>query len=102
MSLCIDKLPLPVMHSHPAITVLALRIADEAARSDVEVNCTRMYLVGQVSPTKRDWWDTTAEHLARDPNLTDTVARSVAYLEMRELIERHAEFSGLVRFKEHP
>jgi hypothetical protein len=72
---------------------LALEIADEAARSDIESFCAQHGAEGHT------WWYTRGAVNAPDSFETRTVERAVRYLDLRELIHRHGTVPVLVRFK---
>jgi hypothetical protein len=73
---------------------LALEIADEAARSDIESLCPSHSDGGHL------WWfarSPLGEHA--DPYHVRTIERAVTYLDGRDLLVRHATVPALVRFK---
>lgn len=71
------------------VDALARSIADEAARSDIEVLCPREgdhYVTVERSDSGR-----------LDPDSASEVARAVAYLEMRGRLAHHPHRAELVR-----
>lgn len=74
---------------------LALEIADEAARADIESTCPSHADEGHM------WWYTRAPigENAVDPYDVRALERAVTYLDLRELIVRHVAVPVLIRFK---
>lgn len=81
----------------PAISTetqaLAIEIADEAARCDIESHC-------RVAEADGATWYTTAGHPDMDEYDWVCVRRAARYLEERGRLERHGEIEHLVRFLE--
>lgn len=71
------------------VTTLALELADETARSDVEVYCGEYQLSGQ------RWYDTTSA----PPEDVEWVERALRYLDLRGLLIRHTQRPHLVRWE---
>ena len=65
------------------------RLADSAARSDIECYCER-YLIDDA------WWHDTESPLAQFAQ--EELREAIAYLKTRGLVERHSENPGWVRF----
>ena len=70
-------------------TTLALEIADEAARSDVEVYCY------ETSADGHRWYDTASA----PPEDVEWVGRALRYLDLRKLMIRHPDHPQLVRWE---
>lgn len=73
---------------------LALEIADEAARADIEGNCVSHTDCGHL------WWYARAPIDPRDQYVSKTVDRAVRYLDLRNRIVHHETVPVLVRFRE--
>lgn len=77
------------------VLTLALLIADEAARSDIEIYAPEVACDG------RTWYDTSIEALQAkyvDPSMTESIPRSLRYLELRGKVTRNVAARHLVRF----
>lgn len=72
---------------------LALEIADETARSDIESLCVSHTDEGHL------WWYARAPVNELDPWTGKAIERAVRYLDMGEQIVHHATVPVLVRFK---
>lgn len=77
----------PATNGLSKLLSLQREIADEAARSDIESFCAWS------GPAPGRWYDTSSA----EDDLAAIVRRAVCYLELRGLVERHPEFSNLVR-----
>lgn len=77
--------------THSECAQLALQIADDAARCDVESYCTKFQLRWRV------WYDT--EVLRPEGiEVEQGVERAVRYLDLRGALQRHPQQAHLVRF----
>lgn len=75
------------------LDTLAHAIAYEAARSDIECNCT------QVESGPPDWYDTAS---ASAEFREDWIDRALTYLDGRGLLLRHPTNQGWVAIKDAP
>jgi hypothetical protein len=72
---------------------LAMAIADDAARCEIEVYCHARAMAGSYT-----WWDTLAP-TTDEPIVAQDIARALAYLQRREIVVRHPVQAHLVRFE---
>lgn len=86
---------MPATASGEEVAALALSIADEAARSDIEAFCTW----SSKEPANR-WYDTaTIDDQEFAGELRATVDRAVRYLDLRGLLVRSGVRPNFVQFK---
>lgn len=93
----VDNEPMAARASRIRLLLLpmALPIADEAARSDIELYAPEVKRDGLI------WYDTAPEALAAkfgDPFMTESIPRNLQYLKLRGLVRLHPDAPHLVRF----
>lgn len=88
------------------MVTLAVAIADQSARFDIEFGCTVVMVAGD---NGGEWIDThqpSEEVLAMDRDARqrygNQLVRAMRYLELRDQIERHPTFHLLIRFSDEP
>jgi hypothetical protein len=69
---------------------LQQKIADDAARSDIECN-----LDGSIHSGRHHGWWYTADEI--DPERREMIEDAITYLELRGLLKRHPENPSLIR-----
>lgn len=82
---------IPMLPANRALDQLSTRIADEAARSDIQTNCQ------PVTMGLLTWYDTSATTPDSDHSVQESVNDSLRYLSLRGLVLEHPMHPELVR-----
>lgn len=82
-------------NTNTEITTLEQELAYEAARSNIEIMCNH-----RQRDTRGLWYDTDNDTILT--NDTESIEKSVRYLEHKNLLERHPDNSRLVRILDLP
>jgi hypothetical protein len=77
------------------ITDLAFKIADDAARADIEIMCKPVGDQADTVDAMRSCWYDLTQPI--DPELAPFVAQAVEYLDGRGLLKHHPEHTGWTR-----